>query len=429
MRSRTVVAAFAIVAALGSVHAAPVSAQAAPRDDATIRAHAMFDEYWEWVLREFPELATRLGDHRYDDRLADQSAAAVSRRRATQRRIPRAGAQRGCRRARRTTDRVSLRIFRYQLEQAAAQDALCAPMSCSFGSSWSPVTQFNGPQFDLPQLVSATRFSSVRDYDAYLKRLDALPVQIDQLIARMETGMKLGWMPAKIAIARVPGAARRPARSGSGEKSRVRAVPQISRGYCARRARATGGGGPAGDQGQGDARLSAVARLLRSALSAGGERQHRGLRSAARHALLRNAYRREHDDADVAEGDPRARDRRGRAHRQGDGCDGRRRRLQGHARGIPESDQLGSALLLHEGRGHARRLSRHREARRCRAPAPVRRAAAASLRYPRDAPGGRRQCRALLARCGGRQPTRLLRGQRELAVAAAQMDDGNAGAA
>ena len=31
-----------------------------------------------------------------------------------------------------------------------------------------------------------------------------MPTLIDQLIARMETGMELGWMPAKIAIARVP---------------------------------------------------------------------------------------------------------------------------------------------------------------------------------------------------------------------------------
>ena len=86
-----------------------------------------------------------------------------------------------------------------------ALDKLCAPFSCSIGDFWSPVTQFYGPQFDLPQLVSATRFASVRDYDAYLKRLEAWPAQIDQLIARMESGMKSGWMPAKVAIARVPG--------------------------------------------------------------------------------------------------------------------------------------------------------------------------------------------------------------------------------
>ena len=38
-------------------------------------ARALFDEYWEWVLREDPAYATYLGDHRYDDRLADESAA------------------------------------------------------------------------------------------------------------------------------------------------------------------------------------------------------------------------------------------------------------------------------------------------------------------------------------------------------------------
>src|SRR4029453_17745334 len=30
-------------------------------------------------------------------------------------------------------------------------------------------------------------------------------IQLDQLVVRMENGIKLGWMPARIAIARVPG--------------------------------------------------------------------------------------------------------------------------------------------------------------------------------------------------------------------------------
>ena len=199
MRCAIVFVAVAIALSLGSARAQPALAT-----DPTAQAHALFVDYWEWLMRESPELATRIGDRRYDDRLSDQSAAAVDRRRAARADfIERAAKVDAAALAQ--ADRVSLRIFRYQLEQAAAFDKLCTPLSCSFGSFWSPVTQFNGPQFDLPSLVSATRFASVGDYDAYLKRLDALPVQIDQLIARMETGMKLGWMPAKIAIARVPG--------------------------------------------------------------------------------------------------------------------------------------------------------------------------------------------------------------------------------
>jgi uncharacterized protein (DUF885 family) len=204
MRIRTLLAAVALIAAFGSINLGPARAQSTPGRDAAAQAHALFDEYWQWALREYPEIATFVGDHRYDDRLSDQSAAAVERRRTMRAEfLSRAAAIDAA--ALSPTDRVSLRVLRYQLDRAVALDRLCAPLPCNFNDSWSPVTQMDGPQFDMPQLMSATRFASVRDYEAYLMRLDALPVQIDQLIALMETGMKLGWMPAKVAIARVPG--------------------------------------------------------------------------------------------------------------------------------------------------------------------------------------------------------------------------------
>ncbi len=204
MRSPIAVSALVIAAALGPMPATPAHAQPASGADAAIAARALFDESWQWTLREFPEIATNIGDHRYDDRLSDQSAPAVHRRRAKRAEFL-ARATKLDPAALSPADRVSVRVFRYQLEQAVALDKVCAPFSCSFGDFWSPVTQFGGPQFDIPRLVQATRFASVRDYDAYLKRLDALPVQLDQLISRMESGMQLRWMPAKIAIARVPG--------------------------------------------------------------------------------------------------------------------------------------------------------------------------------------------------------------------------------
>jgi uncharacterized protein (DUF885 family) len=203
LRSGAILAVVALVGAFASQQSGSSCAQATAAKSPQAEAHALFDEYWQWAMRGFPEYATYLGDHRYDDRLTDLSASAIARRRAARaeflERAKKVDAP-----ALEAMDRVSLRVFRYQLEQTAAQDKLCAPVSCGFDGFWSPVTQFYGPQFDLPQLVDATRFASTADYDAYVKRLDAFPVTIDQLIALMETAMKLGWMPAKIAIARVP---------------------------------------------------------------------------------------------------------------------------------------------------------------------------------------------------------------------------------
>src|SRR3954467_15353915 len=49
---------------------------------ASDKANAMFDEYWEFTLREYPDFATLFGDRRYDDRLRDESAQAVAKRKA-----------------------------------------------------------------------------------------------------------------------------------------------------------------------------------------------------------------------------------------------------------------------------------------------------------------------------------------------------------
>src|SRR6187551_2855146 len=51
--------------------------------NADAQANALFEEYWEWVLREYPDSATLyFGDHRYDDKLRDESTAAVLGRNA-----------------------------------------------------------------------------------------------------------------------------------------------------------------------------------------------------------------------------------------------------------------------------------------------------------------------------------------------------------
>src|SRR5207247_10808464 len=55
----------------------------AKRFPATLEAtrfRQLLDTDWQWRMEQFPELATLLGDHRYDDRLTDASPEAVARR-------------------------------------------------------------------------------------------------------------------------------------------------------------------------------------------------------------------------------------------------------------------------------------------------------------------------------------------------------------
>jgi len=201
MRLRAAVIALFMLAFAPAVPAAE-PAPAAP--SAGVQAAALFDEYWQWVLREYPDAATLFfGDHRHDDRLRDESAAAVRARSA-------AFAQFADRAARidatqlTPQERVSLRVLRFGLGHALEIDRLHGALPFGVFDSWAPVTQMNGIHLDLPQLGQAARFRSVADYEMWLRRLDAVPASVANLIARMQAAHDAGWMPSRVAVVRVP---------------------------------------------------------------------------------------------------------------------------------------------------------------------------------------------------------------------------------
>src|SRR3954470_2063276 len=66
----------------GAAAAAPAAATgAAPaaKGDAVARLHDLFDREWAWRLREYPELASAVGVHDYDDRLSDLAPETLAR--------------------------------------------------------------------------------------------------------------------------------------------------------------------------------------------------------------------------------------------------------------------------------------------------------------------------------------------------------------
>ncbi len=181
--------------------------QAAPSPAESL--HRLLDTEWEWELKEFPEHATSLGDHRYDDRVTDRSAQAIAQRREHHaallkevRSIDRAQLQ--------GEDRISRDILEFTADLAVQGDALYRGVAPSrdlpFSSDDSPfaMNQMSGPQLSLPQLVRATRFQSEADYQHYLKRLAALPTVLAQQRALLEAGRSVGLMPPKVAIERMP---------------------------------------------------------------------------------------------------------------------------------------------------------------------------------------------------------------------------------
>jgi uncharacterized protein (DUF885 family) len=169
-----------------SVSANPVSTE----------LHALFNDDWQWRMREFPEFATLLGDRRYDDRLTDLSEAAIEARKVYAREL--------LERVRRidrgqldATDALSYDLFRYdaELEVDAAR----------FPDELMPLTQMEGVHLEFSRLPGQIPMRNAKDYDNLIARLRAFPKQIDQVIALMRRGRDGGWIPPAVALHSLPG--------------------------------------------------------------------------------------------------------------------------------------------------------------------------------------------------------------------------------
>ena len=211
-RGVTALATAMILAVAVAVAVAGGAARAAdsPAEEAAARAlRTLADAEWEWQLAQFPERATTLGDHRYDDRLTDRSAAAVAARRAHHRDT--LAAVRAIDRSRLAgEDRLTWDVLEFNAGLAVRGDDLfrspAAGGDLPFSSDDLPfsINPMSGPQLALPQLVRATRFADEADYRHYLARLRALPTSLVQQQAILEAGRKAGWMPPRVALTRLP---------------------------------------------------------------------------------------------------------------------------------------------------------------------------------------------------------------------------------
>lgn len=199
-----------LAAACLLAHAASAAgASEAPHETPASTLHKLLDAEWEWRLAQFPEDATMVGDHRYDDRVTDYSEGAVAGRRehhrallAAVRAIDRLGLH--------GEDGLSLDILQLSAELSVREDEILMSQAKGGTAPWSSddsplrINQMEGPQFAWPQLVRATRFQSEGDYYHYLTRLKAFPQALRQIQAQLEAGRAAGWIPPKVALERLP---------------------------------------------------------------------------------------------------------------------------------------------------------------------------------------------------------------------------------
>jgi len=163
------------------------------KKEASMKLNQIFDSYWEFRLKSDPTFATYIGDHRYDDKLADYSETAYLADMDTLKNYL-TQSEKINPQDLTETDRVSLLIF-----QKIIRDGL---EGAKFKSYVFPVSQQNGPHIDFPQLISFHPFKTQTDYQNYITRLNVFPKQIDDIIVNMQRGLAEGLLPARVNIAK-----------------------------------------------------------------------------------------------------------------------------------------------------------------------------------------------------------------------------------
>ena len=164
--------------------------------DRVAKQNALFEEYYQAGLKNFPERATSYGDYRYNSQLGQVSLAEMARQhaeaddfRARLRAIPTDGMS--------DNDLLSHRILERQLEREDVNYAL--------KNYEMPVNQQNGVHTRLADLPNAMPFDSLPHYQDYISRLHQIPRVLEQTAEVMRQGEKDHLMPPRLVLEKLPG--------------------------------------------------------------------------------------------------------------------------------------------------------------------------------------------------------------------------------
>jgi uncharacterized protein (DUF885 family) len=151
-------------------------------------------EEWEYTLRTQPELATHIGDNRYNNRLSDFSDQAI------------ADDLEHSRQALRRFEAIDTTGFPEQekLNQALMLRTLRDGIEEARFKNWEmPATQFGGIHLGYASLPFDSPFRSVKDYEDYLSRLRQIPRVLEQAMGHMRDGLREHLMPPKYLLEKV----------------------------------------------------------------------------------------------------------------------------------------------------------------------------------------------------------------------------------
>ena len=198
----------ALCACAGAAHAQPLATPRTPlapssgdarRFHATLEAarfRTLLDSDWQWQMQQFPERATMVGDHRYDDKLTDASPEAVARREQHA--------------------REQLKALRHiDVDVLTGEDRISydfALQDAQLAVDWQKypamhtrvISAKQGVQLGLPYMMNDFPVRNELDARHALARLKAMPQRIAQDLFWLREGKRVGWVTFKASLSQVP---------------------------------------------------------------------------------------------------------------------------------------------------------------------------------------------------------------------------------
>ena len=151
----------------------------------------VFKDYWEDVLRHAPELASSLGDKRYNDQISDYSVRAynenLEREQGFLMRL------------------AAIDNTGFTAQENISRDLLLRQFTedqeASEFKEWEfQINQMGGIHTSYPELVPQLSFTTVKDYDDWIARLHAIPKAFSQTTEDMSIGVQDHRVPPKFLL-------------------------------------------------------------------------------------------------------------------------------------------------------------------------------------------------------------------------------------
>lgn len=158
------------------------------------KLHKIIEKDWQRYLEAYPEMASYLGDKRYNNRWSNLTESAILAVHQQDKSILKELSTIAYSELN-DSDKINYDLFKWQIQSNIDK--------FQFSPYLMPINQLEGVQ-TIYQYADYFPMNNLQDYQDWLKRLESLPILITQVTDLMKMGIAQGVVPPQITISRVP---------------------------------------------------------------------------------------------------------------------------------------------------------------------------------------------------------------------------------